>query len=52
VEIAGQTVLVTTDCRDDIDEDILGRDAINEFALSVCAKRDQVLFETVEDTQP
>jgi hypothetical protein len=43
---------VTTDCRDDIDEDILGRDAINEFALSVCAKRDQVLFETVEDTQP
>jgi Family of unknown function (DUF5678)/Aspartyl protease len=52
VEIAGQTVLVTTDCRDDIGEDILGRDAINEFALTVCAKRDQVVFELVTDSQP
>jgi hypothetical protein len=52
VDIAGHSILVTTDCRDDIDEDILGRDVINEFALTVCAKRDQVEFEWVEDAQP
>lgn len=51
VHIAGQATLVTADCRDDINEDILGRDVINEFALTVCAKRDQVEFEWVEGPQ-
>lgn len=50
VHIGGQAVLVTADCRDDIGEDILGRDVINEFALTVCTKRNQVEFEWVEDT--
>jgi predicted aspartyl protease len=51
VQVGGQSFLVTVDCRDDIGEDILGRDVINEFALTVCAKRDQVEFEWVEDTE-
>ncbi|MCI0388441.1 MAG: DUF5678 domain-containing protein [Acidobacteria bacterium] len=51
VQIGEQVIFVTIDCRDDIDEDILGRDVINEFALKVCAKRDQVEFEWVEDTR-
>jgi predicted aspartyl protease len=38
-------VPVEVDCRDDIDEDILGRDVINEFTLTVCAKRDEVYLE-------
>jgi hypothetical protein len=49
VSVASQTVLVTADCRDDIDEDILGRDVINEFELTVCAKRDQVEFAWVDN---
>jgi hypothetical protein len=49
VHIATQAVLVTTDCRNDISEDILGRDVTNEFALTLCAKRDQVEFEWVEE---
>ncbi len=48
VEVAGHAVLVAADCRDDIGEDILGRDVINEFALTVCAQRDQVQFEWIE----
>lgn len=52
VRIAGQSVLITTDCRDDIDEDILDRDAINEFAMTACAKRSQVEFEQVQAPQP
>jgi predicted aspartyl protease len=52
VQIAGETILVTADCRDDIDEDILEPDAINEFSLTVCAKRAQVLFERIDDLQP
>jgi hypothetical protein len=47
VGIAGQSVLTTADCREDIGEDILGRDVINEFSLTLCEKRDQVEF-----TQP
>ncbi len=45
VHVAGQDILITADCRDDTSEDILGRDVINEFALTVCAKREQVEFE-------
>ena len=33
------------DCRDDVDENILGRDVLNEFRLTLCAKQDQVEFE-------
>jgi hypothetical protein len=51
VQVGAQSFLVTVDCRDDISEDILGRDVINEFALTVCAKRDQVEFEWVEDAE-
>jgi hypothetical protein len=49
VHIAAHPILVNTDCRDDITEDILGRDVTNEFALTLCAKRDQVEFEWVEE---
>lgn len=52
IHLAEHDVAVEVDCRADIDEDILGRDVINEFALTVCAKRDQVEFEWVEDAQP
>jgi predicted aspartyl protease len=38
IHIAGQSVFVTADCRDDLDEDILGRDVLNEFMLTVCTK--------------
>ncbi len=47
VNVAGQEVLVEADCRDDLAENIMGRDVINEFSLTVCAKRDQVTFEHV-----
>jgi predicted aspartyl protease len=49
IKLAGHDVAVEVDCRDDIDEDILGRDVINEFSLTLCAKRDQVEFAWVED---
>jgi predicted aspartyl protease len=52
IRLADHDIAVEVDCRKDLDEDILGRDVINEFALTVCAKRDQVEFEWVEDTQP
>lgn len=45
VRIAGQSVLTTADCREDIGEDILGRDVINEFSVTLCEKRDQVEFK-------
>lgn len=47
VRLADHDTTVEVDCRDDIDEDILGRDVINEFSLTVCAKRGQVEFEWV-----
>ncbi|MDZ7289484.1 MAG: hypothetical protein ONB44_19160 [candidate division KSB1 bacterium] len=37
------------DCRDDFDENLLGRDVINEFEMTVWAKRDVVRFEWVSD---
>ena len=45
VRISGQSVLATADCREDLGEDILGRDVINEFSMTLCQKRDQVEFE-------
>lgn len=45
VRIAGQSVLATADCREDTGEDILGRDVINEFSMTLCLKREQVEFE-------
>jgi predicted aspartyl protease len=48
VSLDGHDVAVAVDCRDDIDEDILGRDVINEFELIVCAKRDQVEFRWID----
>jgi Family of unknown function (DUF5678)/Retroviral aspartyl protease len=45
VRIAGHSVLATADCREGIGEDILGRDVINEFSVTLCQKRDQVEFE-------
>ncbi|MBI3946362.1 MAG: hypothetical protein HY321_10625 [Armatimonadetes bacterium] len=50
VHIAGRGVLVTSDCRDDIDEDIPGRAVINEFRLTVSAKEDRVEFAWVDET--
>jgi hypothetical protein len=51
VELAGQAIQVMADCRDDVDEDILGRDVINEFAFICCAKRDEVSFEWMDEKQ-
>jgi predicted aspartyl protease len=48
VHIAGHSILVEVDCRDDIAENILGRDVLNEFAVFLCAKRRQVQLEWVE----
>lgn len=49
VHVDGRPVIVTADCREDVRQNILGRDVINEFALTVCAKRDEVEFEWVEE---
>jgi uncharacterized protein DUF5678 len=49
VHIAAHPILVTTDCRDDIPEDILGRDVTNEFALTICPKHHQVDLDWVEE---
>ena len=50
VRLAGQEFTTTVACRKDLTENILGRDIINEFELTVCAKRDRVQFEFVPDT--
>ncbi|MFQ5822811.1 MAG: DUF5678 domain-containing protein [bacterium] len=49
VQLAGQEFTTTVDCRKDLTEDILGRDVINEFELTICAKRALVRFEFVPD---
>jgi predicted aspartyl protease len=48
VRLGGKHVAVRADCRDDLDENLLGRDVINGFALTICAKRDEVRFEWVD----
>jgi predicted aspartyl protease len=49
VQMAGQEFPITVDCRRDFNEDILGRDIINEFELTVSSKRDLVSFQFVAD---
>lgn len=51
VHLAGQKIVIAADCRNDFDENLLGRDVINEFEMTVCAKRDVVRFEWVPDEQ-
>src|SRR2546421_2520641 len=43
--VAGVSSIVRVDCRDDISENILGRNIINLYAVFLCAKRDEVRFE-------
>ena len=38
VNVAGQKVKVAVDCREDIDENLLGRDVAKKFELTICAK--------------
>jgi predicted aspartyl protease len=49
VQMAQQEFPTTVDCRSDLNEDILGRDIINEFELTVCAKKALVRFEFVSN---
>ncbi|MGH7491584.1 MAG: DUF5678 domain-containing protein [bacterium] len=49
IRLNSQQLPITVDCRPDLTEDILGRDVINEFELTVCAKRGLVRFEWVPD---
>ena len=51
MHLAGQTVTVAVDYRDDFNENLLGRDVINEFKLTICPKRELVSFECVPDSQ-
>ncbi len=51
MHLADQKVVIAADCRKDVDENLLGRDAIKEFEMTVCAKRDIVHFEWVPDEQ-
>jgi len=44
-----QAITIRADCRDDLDEDLLGRDVQNEFQLTLCAKRNVVCFEGAPD---
>jgi hypothetical protein len=48
IRIGGYAVDVAVDVRDDLAENILSRDVINEFALSLCAKRNQIIFDWVD----
>ncbi len=50
VQMNGYEFPVTVDCRNDLNEDILGRDVINEFELTLSAKRSLVRFEYIPDT--
>ncbi len=49
VKLAEQEFPITVDCRRDLTENIMGRDVINEFELTVCAKRASVQLEFVPD---
>ena len=46
--IGDYPVEVAVDCREDLSDPILGRDAINEFSLTLCFKRDEVSFQWVD----
>ncbi len=49
VDLAGHAIRVQADCRDDMEENLLGRDVINEFELTVCAKKGLVRFDWVPE---
>ncbi|UCE08654.1 MAG: hypothetical protein JSW07_00180 [bacterium] len=49
VNIAGKKITVAVDCRDDIDENLLGRDVINEFELTFCARREFVQLKWISE---
>lgn len=49
IPMAEREFPITVDCRNDFHEDILGRDIINEFELTLSAKRDLVNFEFVPE---
>ncbi len=51
VHLAGQEIMTAVDCRDDFDENLLGRDVINNFELTLCAKRDVIRFVPVPEEQ-
>lgn len=48
VSLADRDVDVTCDPRDDQPHSILGRDVINHYRLTLCAKQDEVRFELVD----
>jgi hypothetical protein len=48
VHLANRSVFIVADCREDLSENLLGRDVLNEFAVFLCAKRRQVQLEWVE----
>jgi len=47
VNAAGQEVTVAVDCRDDVDENLLGRDVTNKFELTVCARHELVQLKRI-----
>lgn len=48
ITLAGRPVTVTADLRGDIAEDILGRDVINEYELTLCAYDGVVRFRSLD----
>jgi len=49
VTVAGKEVFVTIDARSDFSESLLGRDALNEFRLTLSALENLVRLEVVND---
>ena len=48
ISIGDHAIAVSVDCREDLNENILGRDVINEFDLTLCAKRGEVNFKWID----
>ncbi|MFA0749264.1 MAG: hypothetical protein ACO2PL_09210, partial [Armatimonadota bacterium] len=46
-QLAGQSIFTLVDIRDDIDENILGRDVLNWFRLTLSAQENLVRVEEV-----
>jgi hypothetical protein len=47
VNVADQKVTVAVDCRDDIEESLLGRDVTNKFELTIGAKHELVQLKKI-----
>ena len=47
MNVADQKVTVAVDCRDDIEESLLGRDVTNKFELTICAKHELVQLKKI-----